>query len=118
MELNLQPQAVSGYLTLELVREEPVITARECGGRDVRPASERKACLEERVHWLLRVRQQRKHVGCQVMKEIGRRIEACIGIAPVAKIIAPHSVGLAGISPPFAGGLSGYWDHGVQQHEF
>ena len=45
--LNLQPQAVSRYLMLELVREEPVITARECGGRNVRPASERKGRLEQ-----------------------------------------------------------------------
>ena len=52
------------------------------------------------------------------MKEIGLRIEACIGIAPLTEIIAPHSVGLTGIAPPFARGLSGYWDHGVQQHEF
>ena len=44
---NLQPQAISCYLTLELVREEPVIPAREHGGRDVRPASQRKARLEQ-----------------------------------------------------------------------
>ena len=61
--LNLQPQAISGYPALKLVREEPVITAREDGGRDGRPASQRKARLEQRVGWLLLVRQQRKHSG-------------------------------------------------------
>ena len=52
------------------------------------------------------------------MKEIGLRVEACIGIAPLTQIINPHGLGLTGIAPPFARRLSGRWDHGVQQHEF
>ena len=52
------------------------------------------------------------------MKEMGLRIEARVRIATLAQVVAPHGLGLAGIAPPFARGLSGRWDHGVHQHEF
>jgi hypothetical protein len=45
--LCLQTQALSRNPTLELVREEPIIAPSEDNGRDIWPARQRKARLEE-----------------------------------------------------------------------
>ena len=52
------------------------------------------------------------------MKEMGLRVEAGIRVAALTRVVASHSFGLVGISPPLACSLTRRRDHRIQQHEF
>src|SRR6187551_1876960 len=113
---RLEPEALLGYPTLELVREEPVVAASEDCGRHVRPATQRKAALKKRSRrWtgVVGRHQRLENLRRKVMEEVKLLIETGIGVATIAKVASPHGLDLSGVGPPLTCGLARHRNHRV-----
>ena len=118
-KLLRQPQALSRYPTLELIgKNRSSRPARTVVGTSGQRVSGKRVWNSESAGSSSRDDISSQDFRRQVMKEIGLRIETCIGIATLTQVVIPHGVSLAGVAPPFARRLSGRWDHGVEQHKF
>src|SRR4051812_19748831 len=92
---RLEPEALLGYPTLELVREEPVAAASEDSGRHERPAAQRKAALKKRSRrWTGVVGRHQcfENPRWKVMDEVKLLIKAGIRVATIANVAHPHGL--------------------------